>query len=260
MVMKPAKKTTQHSVDISEDGGVRNLHFGSDWIQGSMRIARPWSLELAYTREMMAGLLMRRLEHWPRSALLVGLGAGSLAKFIYRNLPDCRITVVEINPQVEFIARHYFKLPDDPRRLDVVIGCGADYMLGGDRRFDMILIDGYDPEAKAGVLDTEPFYQACRARLTDKGLCSINLLGRNKGFSGSVERIRSAFDNRVAVFPSCDSGNTIAFATGGEPVDVSLDELRIRAMQLKKDSRLDLLPTISRLQLGHPLPEGRLRI
>jgi spermidine synthase len=260
MAMKPARKTTQHSVDISEDGGVRNLHFGSDWIQGSMRIARPWSLELAYTREMMAGLLMRRLEHWPRSALLVGLGAGSLAKFIYRNLPDCRITVVEINPQVEFIARHYFKLPDDPRRLDVVIGCGADYMLGGDRRFDMMLIDGYDPEAKAGVLDTEPFYQACRARLSDKGLCSINLLGRNKGFSGSVERIRSAFDNRVAVFPSCDSGNTIAFATGGEPVDISLDELRIHAVQLKKDKRLDLLPTISRLQLGHPLPEGRLRI
>jgi hypothetical protein len=55
--------------------------------------------------------------HWPRSALLVGLGAGSLAKFIYRYLPDCRITVVEINPQVEFIARQFFKLPDDPRRL-----------------------------------------------------------------------------------------------------------------------------------------------
>ncbi|MDP2880958.1 MAG: spermidine synthase [Azonexus sp.] len=258
--MRPAKKSPQHSVDISEDSGVRNLHFGSDWIQGSMRIARPWSLELGYTREMMAGLLMRPLSNWPRNALLVGLGAGSLAKFFYRYLPDCRITVVEINPQVEFIARHYFKLPDDPRRLDVVIGCGADYMLGGDRRFDMMLIDGYDPEAKAGVLDTDPFYQACRARLSDKGLCSINLLGRNRGFAGSVERIRSAFDNRVAVFPSCDSGNTIAFATGGEPVDVSLDDMRARAGQLKKDTRLDLLPTISRLQLGHPLPEGRLRI
>jgi spermidine synthase len=258
--MRPAKKSPQHSVDISEDAGVRNLHFGSDWIQGAMRIARPWSLELVYTREMMAALLLRPLSQWPRNALLVGLGAGSLAKFIYRNLPDCRITVIEINPQVEFIARHYFKLPDDPRRLDVVIGCGADYMLGGDRRFDMMLIDGYDPDARAGVLDTEPFYQACRARLSDKGLCSINLLGRNKGFSGSVGRIHSAFDDRVAVFPSCDSGNTIAFATGGEPVDVSLDDLRARAMQLKKDTRLDLLPTISRLQLGHPLPDGRLRI
>jgi spermidine synthase len=258
--MRPAKKSPQHSVDISEDGGVRNLHFGSDWIQSSMRIARPWSLELAYTREMMAGLLMRPTGQWPRSALLIGLGAGSLAKFIYRYLPDCRITVVEINPQVEYIARQYFKLPDDPRRLDVVIGCGADYMLGGDRRFDMILVDGYDPDAKAGVLDTEPFYLACRARLSDKGLCSMNLLGWSKGFSASAGRIRAAFDSRVAVFPSCDSGNTIVFASGGEPVDVSLDEMRARAVQLKKDTRLDLLPTISRLQLAHPLPESRLQI
>lgn len=260
MAMRPAKKSPQHSVDISEEAGVRHLHFGSDWIQSAMRIARPWSLELAYTREMMAGLLLRPPKHWPRQALLVGLGAGSLAKFIYRNLPDCRITVVEINPQVEFIARQFFKLPDDPRRLDVVIGCGADYMLGGGRRFDLMLVDGYDPEARAGVLDTEPFYQACRARLTDNGLCSINLLGRNKGFQGSVERIHRAFDGRLAVFPPCDSGNTIAFATGGTPVDVSLDELRSRAVQLKKETRLDLLPTISRLQLSHPLPDGRLTI
>ena len=56
-----------------------------------MRIARPWSLELAYTREMMAGLLLRPADEWPRTALLVGLGAGSLAKFIYRQLPECRI-------------------------------------------------------------------------------------------------------------------------------------------------------------------------
>ena len=134
------KSPPRHSVDISEEAGVRYLHFGSNWVQGAMRIARPWSLELAYTREMMAGLLLRGGD-WPRSALLIGLGAGSLAKFIYRYLPDCRITVVEINPQVEFIARQYFKLPDDPRRLDVVIGGGADYMRGGARRFDMILVN-----------------------------------------------------------------------------------------------------------------------
>ena len=239
---------------------MRHLHFGSDWIQGAMRIARPWSLELAYTREMMAGLLLRPRNAWPRQALLIGLGAGSLAKFIYRNLPDCRITIVEINPQVEFVARQYFKLPDDPRRLNVVIGCGADYMLSGEQQFDMLLVDGYDPEARAGALDTVPFYQACRARLSDKGLFCVNLLGRNKGFQTSVERIKSAFDQRVAVFPSCDSGNTIAFATGGETIEVTLDEMRERGIQLKKDHGLDLLPTISRLQLAHPLPDQRLRI
>ena len=259
MPTKPSKNFPKHSVDISEEAGVRYLHFGSDWVQGAMRIARPWALELSYTREMMAGLLLRPTNLWPRSALLVGLGAGSLAKFIYRNLPDCRITIIEINPQIEFIARQYFKLPDDPRRLDVVIGCGADYMLSGDRQFDLLLADGFDADARAGALDTVPFYQACRARLSDRGLFGANLLGHNKGFQGSVERIKSAFDNRVAVFPSCDSGNTIAFATGGEPVDLSLEEMRERAVKLKKDHGLDLLPTISRLQLMHPLPDGHLR-
>lgn len=258
--MRKNTSAPKHSVDISEEAGVRHLHFGSDWIQGAMRIARPWSLELAYTREMMAGLLLRPQTQWPRHALLIGLGAGSLAKFIYRNLPDCHITVVEINPQVEYIARQYFKLPDDPKRLDVIIGCGADYMLAGGRKFDLILADGYDPDAKAGVLDTEPFYLACRSRLSERGLFGANLLGRNKGFQGSVERIKTAFDQRAIIFPSCDSGNTIAYATDGEAVNISLDDMRAQATRLKKLSRLDLLPMITRLQLAHPLPDEKLRI
>ena len=151
-------------------------------------------------------------------------------------------------------------MPNDPQRLDVVIGCGADYVLGGGRGFDLILVDGFDPEARAGALDTLPFYQACRARLSDAGLLSINLLGRNRGFAASVERLKQAFDGRIAVFPSCDSGNTIAFATGGEPVDVSLEAMREKADALKAATRLDLRPTISRLQLAYPLPDGRLRI
>ena len=258
--MRNTRKPPRHPVDISEEAGVRYLHFGSDWVQGAMRIARPWSLELAYTREMMAGLLLRLAAEWPRSTLLIGLGAGSLAKFIYRYLPECRTTVVEINPQVEFIARQFFKLPNDPQRLDVVIGCGADYVLGGGRGFDLILVDGFDPEARTGPLDTIPFYQGCRARLSDDGLFGVNLLGRDRNFPASVDRLNQAFDGRVAVLPSCDSGNTIAFATGGEQVDVTLDAMRVRATALKQATRLDLLPTISRLQLANPLPDGRLRI
>ena len=66
-------------IDISEEAGVRYLHFGSDWIQGAMRIRKPYALELAYTREMMAGLLLRDGlaadgAHWPRKVLIIGLG------------------------------------------------------------------------------------------------------------------------------------------------------------------------------------------
>ncbi|WP_306607178.1 fused MFS/spermidine synthase [Azonexus sp.] len=255
--MRNTKTPPRHAIDISEEDGVRYLHFGSDWVQGAMRIARPWSLELAYTREMMAGLLLRDPHKWPRSALLIGLGAGSLAKFIYRNFPDCRITVVEINPQVEFIARQYFKLPDDVQRLSVQIACGADYLQTCSRQFDLILSDGFSADGRPGMLDTLAFYQNCAARLSDGGLFCVNLL-REKGFKQSVDRIKEAFSGQISVFPSCDSGNTIVFGRANQPVEITLETLRERASELKKQTRLDLLPTITRLQMAHPTPEGRL--
>ena len=248
-----------NSIEVSEQGGVRYLHFSVDWIQGAMRIARPNTLELAYTREMMAGLLLRE-PPWPREALLIGLGAGSLAKYIYHKLPETKITVVEIDPQVEIVARLHFKLPDDPLRLRIVIGDGAQYMLEDGKKFDAILVDGFDKSGRAGVLDTLPFYQACRSRLSDNGLLAVNLLGHSRGFKASTERIASAFDGRALVFPSCSSGNTIAFATDGNPVDVALEQLKHRAEQLNKTSGLNLCATIQRLQSSGTLIEERLRI
>lgn len=249
----------KNAILISEQAGVRYLHFSSDWIQGAMRVRRPNALELDYTREMMAGLLLREAP-WPREALLVGLGAGSLAKFIYHNLPKTRITVLEIDPQVEIVARLHFKLPDDPVRLHVLIGDGAEYMLANGKHFDYILVDGFDMHANAGVLDTLPFYQACRARLSDSGLLAVNLLGHKHGYQASADRIDQAFDGRSLVFPSCNSGNTIAFATAGEAVSVSLDDLRSRAGQLKADTGLNLLPTLTRIKQTIATPLGRLEI
>jgi spermidine synthase len=247
----------QNSIEVSEKDGIRYLHFSSEWIQGAMRIRRPNTLELSYTCEMMAGLLLRE-SPWPRTALLIGLGAGSLAKFIYHNLPETKITVVEISPQVEVVARLHFKLPADPARLRIIIGDGAQYMLKDGKKFDYILVDGFDASGRAGVLDTLPFYQACRARLTEKGLLSVNLLGHSRGFQASQDAIEAAFDGRSLVFPSCDSGNAIAFASDGDPVDVTLDQLITRAKHFNKHTGLNLMATIPRLQAGGKLIHDRL--
>ena len=60
------------SIEILEEAGVRSLHFGSHWTQGAMRIARPYALELEYTREMMLALLLRKGARWPRHVLQIG--------------------------------------------------------------------------------------------------------------------------------------------------------------------------------------------
>src|SRR5689334_14676453 len=87
----------RHSIEVSEEAGIRYLHFGSDWVQGAMRIKKPFALELQYTREMLACLLWRPHAEWPRRVLLIGLGAGSLLKFLHRHCPAARLHVVEID-------------------------------------------------------------------------------------------------------------------------------------------------------------------
>ena len=239
------------SVDIREESGIRTLHFGSEWIQGAMRIARPWHLELEYTKEMMASLLLRDDSHFPRKVLLIGLGAGSLTKFMYKNYPLAKLTVVEIEPNVVAAARHFFKLPNDPLRINLVIADAVEYTFNSDKTWDLILLDGFDENARAGGLDTLPFYQAARARLSDKGILAVNLLGRSHGFKESVARISAAFEGRALAFPSCDSGNTIAFAATGETVSITLGDLKDQASALKEKTGLNLQPTLARLEQSH---------
>ncbi|MBD5803977.1 Spermidine synthase [Azoarcus sp. Aa7] len=245
-------------IDISEDGGVRYLHFGSEWVQGAMRIRRPNALELAYTREMMAGLLLREAEEWPRTALVIGLGAASLTRFLHHHCPQTRTQVIEIEPRVVAAARQFFKLPDEDERLAIHVGDGVRYVMETERKFDLILVDGFDRNARAGALDTAPFYAAARTRLSEQGLMSVNLFGRSRGFRASVERIVTAFDDRAIAFPSCDSGNVVAFGAAGDGIDIPVTELRERARALKEKAGLDLGPTVTRLEQAGSLPGGRL--
>jgi spermidine synthase len=248
------------SIEVSEEAGGRYLHFSSEWVQGAMRIARPWSLELEYTREMMAGLLFRPEPEWPRRALLIGLGAGSLAKFLYRHRPEAQLTVVEIDPQVVAAARQHFKLPEEGDRLRIDIADGAHYMRESSEAFDLILVDGFDAKGRSGALDSLPFYRDCRARLANEGLLVVNLLGRNRGFRQAVARIREAFDERIVVFPPGEAGNVIVFATPGEPLEHDLGDLKIGARLLQRATGLNLSPALARLEREGRCAGGFLRI
>jgi len=235
------------SIEISEERGVRYLHFGSPWVQGAMRIARPWSLELEYTREMMMPLALRADAAWPASVLQVGLGAASLTRFLHHHRPDAKLTVIEISPAVVAAARQFFRLPEESPRLRIEIADGHDYMAAARRRFDLILVDAFDDKGRSGMLDSIPFYLNCRARLADGGMAAVNFLDRRKGAKAGIERLRTAFDDRVLALPPSEAGNTVAIAVVGAPVRESFDDLRAAAAQVREATGLNLLPTLARL-------------
>jgi len=224
-----------------------------------MRIARPFALELDYTREMMTPLLLHD-EDWPRKVLQIGLGAASITKFLYRHRPQAKLTVIEIDPRVEAAARQFFKLPDDPERIDIRHGDGADFVVKTKQRYDLILVDGFDADARTGRLDTLPFYLDCRARLADDGVLCVNLLSRRKDFAKSVARLEEAFEGRAIAFSSCDSGNAIALGTIAVSPAPTFVELKAAAKALKQETGLNLLPTISRLSGTRHLADGVLQL
>lgn len=235
------------SIEVSEKQGVRTLHFGSHLVQGAMRIARPWALELAYTRDMMFPLLLRPRPDWPARVLQIGLGCASVTKFLHRHRPGSKITVVEILPEVVAAARQFFRLPEESGRLRIEIGDGHDYVAGARRKFDFILVDGFDAEGRAGMLDTVPFYLNARERLAAGGMIAFNLLSGRRGIAASVERLCEAFGDRLLVLPPCAAGNTIALAAGKPMVRLSMEALLASASRLKAETGLDLAPTVARL-------------
>ena len=232
---------------ISEERGVRYLHFGSPWVQGAMRIARPWALELEYTRELMMPLLLRRERRWPARVLQVGLGAASVTRFLHRHRPEARVTVVEILPEVVEAARRSFRLPEASAHLAIVVGDACDYVAASRGRYDLIVLDGFDAKGRAGMLASAPFSAACSARLAPGGMLAVNLLTRRKSAAASVQRLREAFGEHVLALPPSEPGNVVALAAPGGLELGSMRELREAARALKAETGLDLAPTLARL-------------
>lgn len=215
-------------VTFSELGGVRFLHFGTEWVQGAMRLSKPDRIELEYAQQMMAWLLFM---HAPKHVVQLGLGTGSLTKFSHAQFPKTKVTAVELNPAVVVAARTMFALPDNDRRLKVLELDAWDFVTNAENNHsvDVLQIDLYDATARGPVLDTPAFYKACRATLTQPGMLTMNLFGDHDSYPKNIRRLRQAFDNRVLVFPEVHDGNVIALAFNGPLLSIEWKDVEARA-------------------------------
>lgn len=213
---------------MSEFDGVRYLHFGTEWVQGAMRIKRPAEMVLTYTAQMMAWLLFLAPTRTDEVAVL-GLGAGSITRFCLRHLPGTVVTV-EWNPRVTAICQMYFRLPDVPR--SVIVHADAAVWVGDRQnagRATALMVDLYDADALGPVRDSVSFYRDCRRTLGEAGVLTVNLFGNHDSFPRNIENLRKAFNDRVVLLPEIDEGNRIALAFSGPPLVLDPDTLLARA-------------------------------
>ncbi len=196
-------------------GDMRFLHLGTPWVQGSMKISKPFDIHLEYVQRMMGWLLFTDLDQVHRlRAMQLGLGAASLTKFCHLQL-GMHTTAVELNPQVIATCRRWFSLPQDNANLHVLLADAA-HIANQDTwhgKIDVLQVDLYDQEADRPALDSEAFYADCRKLLTAQGCMAVNLYGRHANLKKSIQTIADVFgQDALWAFKATTAGNTIVLA------------------------------------------------
>lgn len=217
------------------------LHFSICEIQSRMRLDHPQSLDLAYTRTMMAFMLF---VPQPELLTMIGLGGGSLAKFCHRHLPRTRIEVVEINPHV-IALRDQFQVPPDDERLTVRRGDGADFVRRDNSRPDVLLVDGFDHEGQPPALCSQAFYDDCRDFLQPEGMLVANLHTAHVEFALHAARIERAFGGDALFVTDSECSNTVAFAGRGLSSRLPQPAAAHRPGQLGRKVWGELLPAFA---------------
>ncbi len=205
----------ENDITLSEEEGVRYLHFGTEWIQGAMRMSRPHELVLTYTQQMMGWLLFDEPSSEHDLAIL-GLGAAALLRYSMK-YTDSRLHTVELNPRVTAMCESFFRLPNHTRSTIYHQDASAwvqdpEHQL----RYKALMVDLYDAYAQGPVCSSLAFYQNCYQVLAKQGIMSVNLFGAHQSYDENLDHIMSAFNGQVLLLPEIDEGNIVALAFKGD--------------------------------------------
>ena len=248
--------TREVSVEVSEQSGIRSLHLGSATVQSSMKLEDPYELVLSYTRAMMAFLLFHPR---PQHILVIGLGGGSLPKFVYKHFPDARTTVIESEPKVIAVARQHFHVPPDDERFVVEAAEGGAWVAAHPDCCDVLMVDGYDGSEQGPELCSEAFYASAHAALSDEGVLVVNLWSSDTRFDAYLQRIESVFEAVVCV-PAERRGNVAVLAFRRSQGQPRWDDLRAAARSLQALYGLEFMRFVEGLRELNPRSAARLLV
>lgn len=239
-----ANAALNESVDVSELNGVRALHLGSPTVQSAMRIREPFELELTYTRAIMCFLLFHRDV---KQMLTIGLGGGSVPKYVYAHCPEIVSTVVEINPRIIQVARNQFFVPENDDRFEVIETDGLVYLAEHTDATDVLFIDAFDSNGIPPNFCSQDFFDQCANTLREDGVFVINLWGSDKKFDVYLGRIEQSFNQKVLILRTGKPGNIAVFGFKQGIADLRLNTLRDHAKLLEKTHKIEFMQFVEKL-------------
>ncbi len=126
------------------------------------------------------------------SVLILGLGGGTIARWILEDWPRTKVVAYELDPEVVRVARQFMELPDE---VEVRI---RDFHEGvtADEQYDLVIVDLYSGYQFLPEAESEETLTRIRNRLKPGGRAAFNRVGVLVGPGGLGEfedRLRRIF-------------------------------------------------------------------
>src|SRR5215213_6590462 len=118
-------------------------------------------------------LVERAAEPEPQDVLLIGLAGGTVARQLTTAYGPIPIVGVEIDPEINAVAREYFALAE-LENVDVVVADGRYALRTSDATFDLIGVDAYRQPYIPFQLASREFFQDVSAHLRPGGVAVVN--------------------------------------------------------------------------------------
>ncbi len=232
---------------ISEQNGLRTLHFGSEWVQGSMRISKPAELTLGYAQEMTAPLLFVPPA---RTIYVAGLGVGALPRWALAHMGESlkRLDIVELRADVISLAVQTFPLPLDGSRVKLTLGdAAAEIAARGSATLDWVWVDCYDGRGRVGALESTEFYAEAHRALRKNGVFVANMWSNVPRYAAGLKRLSKLFGNNILLLPSVATENVIVIASKTQFPSLETSEMKQHAKALTQRFKMPFNRWIERI-------------
>lgn len=238
---------------VLEDGDFRSLHFGSDWVQGRMRISDPAQLVLEYTQEMCAALLFVPP---PRRVWVGGLGVGALPRFALAHWRDTleHLHICETRADVIALAATLFPLPRCIRRgcpIQIEHADAASSLSKAEvSSYDWLWVDCYDHAGRVGRTESEAFFRNAHQALAADGVLISNLWSNVPRHRKTLATLTRVFHGNVLLLPSLATENVVAIAKKTPFADLATRAMAARVRALGAQYGLPFEAWRKRLQVS----------
>jgi len=218
----------------------RILSFDGKIYQSCMKLNNINGLELSYTQAMMAGLFfIPSLSTALKTATIMGLGAGSMAKSLLSSFSELNLHAVEYREAVVETARKHFHLPDTDR-LFIHINDAANYIKNTDIKSDIIFSDLYNSQGMEPKQVQSAYLSDCKKALKQHGVLLLNIWHTSNKLREELDELLALeFENRRLSF-EVDSGNTIILAFKNDIPSINEKELLTKAQWLQKKMNIPM--------------------